>query len=66
MVRPGLDPAVRERLHQVLLDAAQDPQAREAMKRFFGTTRFLQLDATSLQALGRVRDAGARVREQIE
>ncbi len=66
MVRPGLDPVVRERLHQVLLDAAQDPQAREAMKRFFGTTRFLQLDATSLQALGRVRDAGARVREQIE
>jgi phosphonate transport system substrate-binding protein len=66
MVRPGLDPAVRVRLRQVLLDAAQDPQAREAMKRFFGTTRFLQLDAASLQALDRVRDAGVRVREQIE
>lgn len=66
MVRPGLAPAVRERLRQVLLDAAQDPQAAAAMKRFFGTTRFLQLDASSLQGLDRVREAGARVREQIE
>lgn len=66
MVRPGLAPEVRERLRQVLLDAAQDPQAAAAMKRFFGTTRFLQLDAASLQGLDRVREAGARVREQIE
>lgn len=66
MVRPGLAPAVRERLRQVLLDAAQDPQAAAAMKRFFGTTRFLQLDGSSLQGLDRVREAGARVREQIE
>ncbi|WP_093139703.1 phosphate/phosphite/phosphonate ABC transporter substrate-binding protein [Pseudoxanthomonas sp. GM95] len=66
MVRPGLDSAVRDRLRQVLLDAAQDPQAATAMKRFFGTTRFLRLDAPALQALERVREASARVREQIE
>lgn len=66
MVRPGLNPTVRERLRQVLLDAAQDPQAAAAMQRFFGTTRFLRLDASSLQGLDRVRQAGARVREQIE
>jgi len=66
MVRPSLDPAVRERLRQVLLEAARDPQAGPAMKRFFGTTRFLPLEPSALQALQRVREAGARVREQIE
>lgn len=66
MVRPGLAPAVRERLRQVLLQAAQDPQARDALKRFFGTTRFLELDAPALKALEHVRQAGARVREQVE
>jgi phosphonate transport system substrate-binding protein len=66
MVRPGLDPRVRARLRQVLLDAAQDPAAAVAMKRFFGTTRFLPLDSAALQGLDRVRDAAARVREQIE
>jgi phosphonate transport system substrate-binding protein len=66
MVRPGLDPKVRARLRQVLLDAAQDPQAAAALKRFFGTTRFLPVDTVALQGLDRVRAASARVREQIE
>lgn len=66
MVRPDLDPQVRARLRQVLLGAAQDPAAAAAMKRFFGTTRFLPLDQAALQGLQRVREAAARVREQIE
>ncbi len=66
MVRSGLPVEVRARLHEVLLDAARDPQASDALRRFFGTTRFLDLDAESLRALERVRQAAAHVREHIE
>lgn len=40
MVRADLDPAVRERLRDVLLQAASDPQAQGALHRFFGTSGF--------------------------
>lgn len=34
VVRAGLDPKVRDRLQQVLLDAASDPQAQDALGKF--------------------------------
>jgi phosphonate transport system substrate-binding protein len=66
MVRGDLDPEVRERLAQVLREASQDPDAREAMLRFFKTTRFLPIDAQAQRALERLGTGVARVRAEVE
>lgn len=66
IVRSGLDPKVEARLREVLLHAADDAEGREAMRKFFRTTRFLPIDAESTRALDRIRDGAARVRETIE
>ena len=66
MVRAGLAPEVRERLSEVLIEAAADPGAREAMLRFFGTTGFLPLDPDSEQALRRIETGVARVRAEVD
>ncbi|MEO6104479.1 MAG: phosphate/phosphite/phosphonate ABC transporter substrate-binding protein [Pseudoxanthomonas sp.] len=66
MVRGNLDPKVEARLREVLLQAADDPDAREAMTLFFRTTRFLPVDPASQQGLDRLRDGIAHVREQVE
>jgi phosphonate transport system substrate-binding protein len=66
MVRGNLDPRVEARLREVLLQAAEDPDAREAMTLFFRTTRFMPVDAASQKGLDQLRDGIARVREQVE
>lgn len=66
MVRGDLDPKVQARLYQVLSQAADDPDAREAMLRFFKTTRFLPIDPPSMQALQRVGAGVGRVRAEVE
>lgn len=66
MVRGDLDPAVRTRLRQVLEQAADDPDARDALLQFFKTTRFQPLDAASERNLERLRKQIARVGAEIE
>ena len=66
MVRGDLDPRVRERLREVLIEAANDPDAREALLRFFKTTRFLPIDPAAATALRRMRLGVARVRSDLE
>jgi phosphonate transport system substrate-binding protein len=66
LVRKGLDPRVRERLREVLLQAADDPDASEALLHFFRTTRFLPVDAGSERQLDYLRRAVARVSAEIE
>lgn len=66
LVRSDLDARVEARLRQVLIDAAGDPDAGEALLRFFGTTRFLPLDASSQQALDRIAAGVSRVRAEVE
>ena len=66
MVRGDLDPKIEARLREVLLEAAQDPAAREALSVFFRTTRFLPVDPASQQALDDLRRGVTRVREQLE
>jgi phosphonate transport system substrate-binding protein len=66
MVRSDLDPRVRDRLQSVLIDAAADPQAREPLKHFFRTTRFLPLDAETRRDLERIRVGVDRVRQEVE
>ena len=57
---------VRARLHEVLIDAASDPVAREAMLQFFGTTRFLPIDGDTSAVLDDLRRGVARVRAEAE
>lgn len=66
MVRGDLDPAARERLREVLLQAAGDPDASEALLGFFRTTRFLPLDDTAMRELDYLRRAVRRVSAEIE
>lgn len=66
MVRGDLDPKVEARLREVLLQAANDPDAREALQLFFRTTRFMPVDSASLEALDHLRQGVLRVREQVE
>lgn len=66
MVRSNLDPRVEARLREVLIEAASDPDAREALLRFFKTTRFLPIDAGSEQALQRLGAGVQRIRAEVE
>lgn len=66
MVRGDLDPRVEARLREVLMDAAGDPEAGDALLRFFNTTRFMPVDAESRKALDRISDGVARVRSEVE
>jgi phosphonate transport system substrate-binding protein len=66
MVRPGMDPAVRRRLQEVLLEASNDPTAGPALRKFFGTSAFHRLDPASQRALDRLRAGLARVRMEVE
>jgi phosphonate transport system substrate-binding protein len=66
MVRGDLAPNVETRLREVLLQAASDPDAREALRLFFRTTRFMPVDSASQQALNHLRQGVLRVREQVE
>ncbi len=66
MVRGDLDPVVRARLHEVLLGAANDPDAREALLHFAGTTRFLPIDPATSSMLDHLREGIAQVRADAE
>ena len=66
MVRPDMDPKVEARLREVLVEAASDPDAREAMLRFFKTTRFLPIDAKASQSLGYIENGVQRIRAEVE
>nr|WP_240635232.1 phosphate/phosphite/phosphonate ABC transporter substrate-binding protein [Lysobacter enzymogenes] len=66
LVRPGLDPKVSARLREVLLEAAGDPDAGEALLRFFKTTRFMPIDPASQRALDRIGHGVAQVRAEVE
>ena len=66
MVRGDLDASVRARLHEVLIAAAGDPDAGEALLQFSGTTRFLTIDAATQEALRHVRESIARVHAEVE
>jgi phosphonate transport system substrate-binding protein len=66
LVRSGMPAAVRERLRQVLLEADNDPAAREALARFFGTSGFELVDTATQQRLDKLRAGMRRVRMEVE
>jgi phosphonate transport system substrate-binding protein len=66
MVRGDLDPKVQARLREVLIAAASDPDAREALLQFFQTTRFLPIDPATDATLRYLRNGVTRVRTEVE
>ena len=66
LVRAGMEPQVEARLREVLLQAADDPAARDALKLFFNTSRFLAFDADSERALEALKKGVQRVRAEVE
>ena len=66
MVRGDIDPKVAARLREVLIEAASDPDAREALLRFFKTTRFLPVDAEAEHALRYIGSGVQRIRAEVE
>ncbi len=66
LVRGNLDERVRDRLAQVLVDAASDPDASEALLKFFRTTRFLPLDEAARASLSRLATRIDRVHREVE
>ena len=66
VVRGDLDPRVRDRLHGVLLAAANDPAARPAMRAFWAATRFVDIDQEAARALETMRKGVARIRAEVE
>lgn len=66
LVRTGLPVAVETRLREVLLAAADDPAGQEALRSFFQTNRFVEIDGDTAQALERVRAGVRRVRAELE
>ena len=66
MARGDLDARIRKRLREVLLEAGSDPDAREALLRFFRTTRFLPIDDGTGAALRELGNGVARVRAEVE
>lgn len=66
VVASTLEPQVRERLREVLLAAGDDPAAREALAQFFGTRRFVPLDAAAQASLRHLRGDLDLVRQHLE
>ncbi|PPU64939.1 metal-binding protein [Xanthomonas codiaei] len=66
MVRTGMDPAVERRLRAVLLQAASDPKAGPALKRFFGTTAFHPVDEGSRRRLDALSAGLQHVKDEVE
>ncbi|WP_370451285.1 phosphate/phosphite/phosphonate ABC transporter substrate-binding protein [Lysobacter sp. N42] len=66
LMRGDLDPRVARRLREVLLRASHDPAGREALARFFGTSRFIPIDAESARALERIGRGVAQVKADVE
>lgn len=66
VVRGDLDDRVASRLREVLLQASREPAGREALMRFFGTTRFLPVDDGSHRALEQIGAGVAHVRADVE
>ena len=66
LARTGLDPKVRQRLREVLMEAALDPDAGEVLHRFISTSRFLPISEEDRAALDRLGHGVRRVRMEVE
>lgn len=66
LTRRGMEPRVEARLREVLLEASNDPDAGEALRRFTSTSRFVPITDDDRDALARLGDGVVRVRAEVE
>lgn len=66
LARAGLDPRVEARLRELLLAAADDPAAADALRKFMGTSRFVAIEPRDRAALSRLGQGVQRVRREVE
>ncbi len=66
LVRADLEPRVRDRLREVLLDAPKTEEGRAALAAFFDTTGFSVPGPDERRALVALSEAARRTREAIE
>ncbi len=66
LTRSGMDPKVEARLREVLVEAAQDPDAGEVLRRFIGTSRFVPVSADDRRALDELARGVLRIRTEVE
>jgi phosphonate transport system substrate-binding protein len=66
VVRAEIDPRVLARLREVLVAASRDPDARDALLQFSGTTGFAPIDGQAHATLEHLRAGIARVRAEVE
>ncbi|MGD9582041.1 MAG: phosphate/phosphite/phosphonate ABC transporter substrate-binding protein [Lysobacterales bacterium] len=66
MVRADLDSRLRQSLTAVLLGAGDDAAADQALRAYFGTTRFVSIDADSSAALMRLGAKVLELRRDVE
>lgn len=66
LARTGLDPKVEARLHEVLQQASQDPDASDALRRFLGTDRLVPINADDRRSLEHLGRGVQRVRQEVE
>ncbi|MDJ0810900.1 MAG: phosphate/phosphite/phosphonate ABC transporter substrate-binding protein [Desulfobacterales bacterium] len=65
LVRRDLDPAVKNRLKQILLNAHNDPSARAALKAYKMTTRFDEPDADMARRMDWIKSLSAIIQESL-
>ena len=66
LTRKGMDPRVEARLREVLMEAALDPDAGEVLRRFIGTSRFVDVGPDDRRALDELARGVLRVRAEVE
>ena len=57
---------VQARLREVLMEASQDPDAGEVLRRFIETSRFVPIADEDRRSLDRLGDGVQRVRTEVE
>lgn len=66
MARNGLAPEVERLLSKVLLEAAQDPVAGDALRKFMGTAHFVPITQADRSGLDQLGKGVQRVRLEVE
>ena len=66
LVRGDLDPRVEARLKAVLLEAADDPAAAPALRQYYQSTAFIELNEPMKLALATLRAGVAKIRAEVE
>ncbi len=66
VVRKDLDPSIKQRLKEILLNAENDPKAKKALRAYHKTKKFDELDGNTWAMLDEVRRIMKIVQSELE